>query len=82
MHLVKSQEYQNQSLVSKLEALLILAKAGQIDGVMYVAKFAQDDHRAGAAGSYLYSRAEALMMTCRIKSYLTGEVFEQCFKNG
>ena len=73
MHLVKPRQIQNQNLVDRLEELVILARTGEIDGAVFVVRFQDDDYRAGRAGFIKCSQAGALLATCKLKTYLTGE---------
>ncbi len=52
MEVVKLDEYRGKEVVAALEALLELAREGQIHGVVYVAKLNEGDNRAGMAGIY------------------------------
>lgn len=72
MHVVNLAEYRNRGVISALEELLALAKNGDIQAVVFVAKFGPHDHRAGATGDYKRHPEEAISATLIMKLKLVG----------
>lgn len=70
MHVVSLEQFRNQKLVAVLRELLELAEEGEIQGLVFVAKFGAGDHRAGAAGDYKRKPEEALSATFTMERYL------------
>ena len=66
MRVVNLCEYRNKGVISALEVLLALARAGEIQGFAFIVKFGPHDHRGGATGDYKKHPDQALGATFRM----------------
>ncbi len=66
MRVVNLGEYRNRGVISALEELLALARAGQVQGFAFIVKFGPNDHRGGATGDYKRHPEQALGATFRM----------------
>lgn len=72
MRVVNLKEYRNRGVVNALEELLELAKTGDIQALVFVAKFGPRDHRAGTTGDYKAHPEEAMSAAFIMKLKLAG----------
>jgi len=70
LKLVKPRSNPNETLIDHLEALLVLARSGKIDGLAYVCRIDAHDHRAGLAGQYNDKRAGALAAVLLLERHI------------
>lgn len=72
MQVVSLVEYRNKGVISALEELLALAKTGEIQAFVFVAKFGPLDHRAGTTGDYKRHPEQAITAAFLLKLKLMG----------
>lgn len=70
MQLVNLENYRRKEVVDALEALLAAAKAGEVQGLVYVVKVGPDEHRAGTVGVYRRHPEKALSATFQLERAL------------
>lgn len=66
--------YRSKEVVEVLKGLLEAAEKGDIRGLVYVAKVAPGDNRAGMAGVYRTEPAKALQATFALERMLRQDV--------
>jgi hypothetical protein len=70
MKLINLEQYRKKEVVDALKALLKAAEAGDIEGIVYVAKVGKGDHRAGTIGYYRRFPETALQATFELERSL------------
>jgi len=72
MSVTNLDEYRNKGVISALEELLALARTGEIQALVFVAKFGPHDHRAGTTGDYKRHPEQAMSAAFIMKLKLAG----------
>lgn len=70
MKLINLQQHRQKEVVSALEALLLAAKDGHVEGLVYMIQIGQSDHRAGTSGTYRRHPEKALQATFQLERML------------
>lgn len=61
MRVISMSEYRGREVADLLDAMLTLARGGEIRALAFVAKFGQRTHRTGRIGEYRQNPAEAIL---------------------
>lgn len=68
--LIDLEQYRRKEVIETLKELLAAAEAGNMEGLVYVAKVGPGDHRAGTAGTYRRFPEKALQATFALERHL------------
>lgn len=82
MNVVRLVVFRNRELVAVCKDLLALAESGEAQGLAFVVKLKGRTHRAGLAGDYGRSPAEALSAATRLQQKLLQDQDEEETESG